>query len=551
MPFELIAYDAWKKATSSTFSLRSKSLKALDEALQSHDKLKSQQTMDAVRVAFATWKAEKGADYTSSTRNRNGAIFQLERMLAAGGADTDAAFGGGPLAFQERALNARLGILYLFGNLEVETSIWPMIAEGLAAVLSNSLNFAGIKADSGGLGDTTANALGIAQGQIQPTATQVKDVVTAAKRSTAKTPMQQPVYVKTAPPVPPRPARPATATTQAKDPTFLMELKAAVTRLWNKVVEFFRARFTGMDVVRHVAVQSQAIIATIVSAVAENAAPFVAAGIDMAKGIVKMADVAHVALSNWWTGRNVVVAPGHPTTVVSSIHCAMKRSGFEGLWQFSKGAANAGVTGASMGAGALVNLFATLFEAIVRLIYRLIESSEISDFLTDAKTHWTARANGDALVKRPAAFARWFADHALTVPTIGILTLNSGICGDKSVYLSMYTQGDTLRGIGLSDDELEAARVAGKSVEFEAALKHFQAGTKMLDDLKGWGADYLMSSGFQFHSTANEAVKPEIGPGFVGPMPQSKFHESLLTLAASHAGNRSQFWRAVMTVANT
>jgi hypothetical protein len=545
MPFELIAYDAWKKATSSTFSLRSTSLKAIDDALHAHDKLKSRQSMDAVRAAFDAWKREKGADYVNSTRNRNGAIYQLERMLAADGADTDAAFGGGPLAFQERALNARLGVLYLFGNLEVETSIWPMIAEGLAGVLSNTLNYAGIKAGSGGLGNEAANALGTAQGYIQPTATQTKDAATAGKLPT-KTPMQQPVYINTPPPLPPRPARGAPV-----DPTLLMKIRQSVTALWNKVVEFFRARFTGMDVVRHIAVQSQAIIGTIVSAVAENAAPFLSAGIDMTKGILKMADVAHASLSNWWTGRHVVVAAGHPTTVVSSIHSAMRRSGFEGLWQFSKGAANAGVSSVTMGAGALVNLFAALFEAIVRIIYRLVESSKISDFLADARTHWAARANGDALAKRPAAFARWFADHALTVPTLGILTLNSGICGDKMVYLSMFTHGDTLRGIGLSDDAAQAAHAAGKDLEFAAALQHFQAGTKMLDDLKGWGADYLMGSGFQFRSTANEAARPEVSDKFIGPQRQSKFHENLLTLAGSHAGNRNQFWRGVMAVANT
>jgi hypothetical protein len=550
MPLELLSYDAWKKATSSTFSVRSASLKVLDEALQTHDRLKSQQTLNAVRAALEGWKQEKGADYASSARNRNGAVDQLERMLAANGADTDAAFGGGPLAFQERALDARLGILYLFGHLEVETSIWPMVAEGVAGVLSNTLNYAGTNVGSGGLGNQTANALGIAQGQIQPTATQVKDIATA-DRQPARTPMQQPVHVKTPPPLPPRPVRGPTP-----DPTLLRRIHESVTALWNRVVEFFRARFTGMDVVRHVSVQSQAIIGTIVSAVAENAAPFVSAGIDMGKGILKMTDVAHVALSQWWTGRHVVVAPGHPASVVSSIHGAMRRSGFEGLWQCSKGAANAGVSSVTMGAGALLNLCAALFEAIVRIVYRLIESSRISEFLTEANAHWRARGTGDALVKRPVAFARWFADHALTVPTIGILTLNSGICGDKMVFLSMFAQGDTLRGIGLSDDEAEAARVAGREVEFAAALKHFQAGTKMLDDLKGWGADYLTSSGFQFRSTANEAEaelrRTRNASGTVTThRAQSRFHEHLLTLASSHAGNRNQFWRGVMAVANS
>jgi hypothetical protein len=550
MPLELISYDAWKKATSSTFAVRSAPLKALDEALQTHEKLKSRQTLNAVRTALEGWKREKGADYASSSRNRGGAVHQLERMLAADGADTDAAFGGGPLAFQERALNARLGILYLFGHLEVETSIWPMIAEGVAGVLSNTLNYAGISTGSGGLGNGTANALGIAQGQIQPTLTQVKDLATADRRP-ARTPMQQPVYVKTAPPLPPRPVKGSPT-----DPTLVMRIRESVTALWTRVVEFFRARFTGMDVLRHIAVQSQAIIGTIVSAVAENAAPFVSAGIDMAKGIVKMADVAHVALSSWWTGRHVVVAPGHPSSVVSSIHGAMRRSGFEGLWQCSKGAANAGVSSVTMGAGALLNLCAALFEAIVRIVYRIIESSKISEFATEANTHWTRRAGGDALVRRPAAFARWFAGHALTVPAIGILTLNSGICGDKMVYLSMYAQGDTLRGVGLSDDAAEAARVAGRDVEFEAALQHFQAGTIMLDDLKGWGADYLMNSGFQFRSTANEAEaelrRTRDASGTVTTSSaRSRFHESLLTLAGSHAGNRSQFWRGVMAVANS
>ena len=110
-------------------------------------------------------------------------------------------------------------------------------------------------------------------------------------------------------------------------------------------------------------------------------------------------------------------------------------------------------------------------------------------------------------MRRPAAFARWFAGHALTVPAIGILTLNSGICGDKMVYLSMYAQGDTLRGVGLSDDAAEAEAELRRTRDASGTVTTFSA--------------------------------------------QSRFHEGLLTLAGSHAGNRSQFWRGVMAVANS
>ena len=102
-------------------------------------------------------------------------------------------------------------------------------------------------------------------------------------------------------------------------------------------------------------------------------------------------------------------------------------------------------------------------------------------FFSEAAEHWRNKDGGGALHRQPFAFARWYRKHVLLAPALAVITLNSGICGDKMVYLSMF-----------KDDQ---------SV---ISTAEFQAGVEHLDGLKVWGAKYLGETGFSFG--ANDAM---------------------------------------------
>ncbi len=121
---------------------------------------------------------------------------------------------------------------------------------------------------------------------------------------------------------------------------------------------------------------------------------------------------------------------------------------------------------------------------------------------------WRGRNAGDALHKRPFEFTHWYRKSALNSPALAILTLNSGICGDKMVYLSMFT--DEGRQISTTD---------------------FQQGARFLDNLKPWGAEYLGNSGYSFRSSSEMVGK-------------------LLTFAGGHADQRNKVWSTVRKIAN-
>ena len=70
------------------------------------------------------------------------------------------------------------------------------------------------------------------------------------------------------------------------------------------------------------------------------------------------------------------------------------------------------------------------------------------------------------------------------MPLIAVLTLNTGICGDKMRYLSMYKAGGV--------DQI--------------STNEFQAGGRFLDNMKPWGAKYLGDAGFKIRSANDPLV---------------------------------------------
>ncbi|KVQ05289.1 hypothetical protein WK00_12785 [Burkholderia ubonensis] len=149
----------------------------------------------------------------------------------------------------------------------------------------------------------------------------------------------------------------------------------------------------------------------------------------------------------------------------------------EGVYDALKGALNLGIQFATQGASSIISAVATILETLVKLIWKIVGIVRIRMFCGQAKEHWEKRFQRDAIHMQPIAFNDWFRRYAIPVPALSVLTLNSGICGDKMHFLSMF----------------KADRTVIAQSEFDAACRY-------VDGLKIWGSNYLKDAGFKFSS---------------------------------------------------
>jgi hypothetical protein len=140
-----------------------------------------------------------------------------------------------------------------------------------------------------------------------------------------------------------------------------------------------------------------------------------------------------------------------------------------------------------------------------------VELIVMRSFFRQARMHWEARLERSALHTRPIAFNSWFKRYALGIPALSVLALNSGICGDKMLFLAMFKDDSSI-----------------------VSQTEFDAGVRYVDSLKVWGTDYLKDSGFAFASG---------DPVVTG----------LLKLATSHSeqtGRAGKAWKATLGFLN-
>jgi hypothetical protein len=218
---------------------------------------------------------------------------------------------------------------------------------------------------------------------------------------------------------------------------------------------------------------------TVCSAVlSATQAGIVSGAIDTAKGAVLTADAVLNRVKAWKSGQNVEFVSGHPTAMVDSILRGMNMSIGEGLWKLLKGAGNIGMAFGTAGAGLIMGIVVAAAEMIAKIIYRLFEVTHMKKFFEKAREHWANRDAADAIHLQPFKFGKFYRKYVLNTPALGVLTLNSGVCGNKMSFLSVF-------------------RDSPDPISSEA----FLAGAKHLDSLKVWGATYLQNAGFNFKSS--------------------------------------------------
>ena len=173
-------------------------------------------------------------------------------------------------------------------------------------------------------------------------------------------------------------------------------------------------------------------------------APFIGAGLDIAKGIANTVDSSITKYREWVQGRDVQLLAGHPGTIVEAIRRAMKLSIGSGVYDIVKGGASLGLQFASQGASTIIDAVVSIMETLAKVIWKIVEIKRIKRFCEQAKGYWDARMQRDALHTRPIAFNGWFKRYAVPIPALSVLALNSGICGDKMHFLAMFKDDENI-----------------------------------------------------------------------------------------------------------
>jgi hypothetical protein len=503
---KFIAYDDWLKGTAITLLPRDAVLKALDEQLQLYERNPTGFRFFEVQAKLDAWKARRGPGdaWKKDPRNSNNLFTRLDQQTRGLG-DTDVALGAQD--FMTPALiNSRLGVLYLFANTSVEDSIFQVVLEGAFDITTAGL---GTAPTSNTAASQASDAL---DGLKKPTGFVAGKVESQIRQRTGKQAGKQTVsaaQLSSAPPANP----PTDSALRRLYEAIRAKIEEAASKLWEmireKIVEIRKdPGGTALDVLPGLI---RKLVNFLCGKLFAAAAPFIGAGLDLAKGIANTIDASITRYREWVAGRDVQILTGHPGTIVEAIRRTMSMSIGEGVYDTLKGAASLGIQIASQGAASIVSAVVSIVETLAKTIWKVVEIVRMKMFFTQAHTHWEARFQRDALHMQPIAFNAWFKRYAVPIPALSVLALNSGICGDKMHFLSMFKDNGAV---------IEQAE--------------FAAGCRYVDGLKVWGSGYLKDAGFGFSS-------------------EDKVVQGLLKLARNHTEEKStgaKVWQATLGFLN-
>jgi hypothetical protein len=470
MPAPLISAAEWSRRTS-VIGFRSDEMKAIEEALRWYEQNPSQHHREVVQERLDAWKKKEGPNWIRSRRNKDGVVTQLTSMLAQG--TTDHEIHTVPTGLLENTVNARLGVLYLFKSLKVDGEYFSVVLDGGLSVGSGIIEFAGAKISDGGLGNHDVSTF---KPYYKPSTVVAKDLITASVKGVHDTHVDPNAH------------------------SVFEKIQHWLHDFAEKVINTLRKKFGSVNFIREFAFSLVKLGGTLILKALNHAALTTAfgSGVEMAQGVLKTGEAIYTRFKSWYMSRDVELSFGHPSTVVSSIHRAMTMSIFEGLYKTIKGASSIALAGLTAGASLIINLVVAITEMIIKLIWRKVEVCKMEKCFAEANELWDRRGDRDAPQKQPLTFATWYNDHVLNLPSLAILTLNSGICGDKLTWLSLY---DSDRDIANETPEATVARFQSK----------YNAGVEFLDSLKVWGDKYLSSAGYKFSSS--EAFVNNLLPG--------------------------------------
>lgn len=454
LPFD---QPTWRKDTKVTASIADpagkKKFDALDKAVVAYLAAPSSVAFAALRHALLEWtghmdgRGGAGA-WRKSEHNRMLAVSALYAVVEGKG-DSDNATGM-PDFMSEGMINARLGILYLFGNLTCDEGKYRIVTHGL-------LDFSG--KDSGGLAKAARRAVEAAECLAPfppgvPERSALREQVSRALRKVGDS-ITQGVFSQMA------------VDGDADD------VGGGVEAIWNVIPG-------GL----------QLVCDQIAERVVQRTVPFAVNTVALGTGLAHAIKAGAERFGVHCRKKDVALLPGVPTTIVDGIKRGMNLALVDDVYGVLRSGGSltlAGLTGVL--AGTVVDVAFSAIEALVAFARRVYDLHRMRLFTDEARAMWARRGQPGSLHLQPYAFNRWYRRTAMRVPAIPVLTLTSGVCGDKMRMLCLF------------------------SAEGEVVTqKHLDAGVAYIDKLKEWGAGYLGECGYLFTSP-DPLVRALIEPG--------------------------------------
>jgi hypothetical protein len=503
MPFDRVLPQHWRSRTAIWSRSRGTTLRQIDEAYEEWYRFNSLENARTLWTLLEAYLVAHGGHWSKIDRNvaSKGLMASLHQYLASLIRGVPE-----PTRFDTAAAHARLGVLYLFANTNVEAQHLTVCLEGAlkvtgasAPLISNSWAQTGVTAGTalGGIGHK------VAQSQYTGDGNNILASVSTRTRSSA-----QVSRAPTPPPPPPRPAVmlmgppgmvPISLVVSDADALFGGPL-ASVWHGLGSLASWVEEQFRGVyEWCRSMILRNQRatmrtisqIISAAVKYVLKAAVPFIGGALDLKDGIMQVISAAKQRIEVFLLREKFAIQPGHPEVLANSIESAMNSAMATGLWNAMKGAAKLGLTFVSAGASVIADVVLAALEFIIKSVMRLFEAEDMQDQFALAKLHYGAcreqdpddpkrvRPKAGSLVTNVGEFTKFYQTMCDASPCIPILTLNSSICGSLMDLIKLF-------------DDTTAKTVVSQA-SFTAGAEYFQA-------LKTFGTQYLQKSGFRFTS---------------------------------------------------
>jgi len=476
--FNIPEYKAWIESTKlSAVHRRSSKMKDLDKAIKDFGLKKG--TAAKIKEKLKIWQDSKGvgAAWKQSSRNKRQAITKLDEALNGISRPGD--------QYNKDLAHTRLGVIYLLGNMHVNTNYVNLGLDGLSSLAGSIL---------GSVGDNNTTDPRLIANQSDAVVSKVKSasygltfakkpgmVITNAIESsahTAKVNTNDSGYKR--------------IVSWLKDfiRKLCLQLRSSVIK---KKCRYGAEEFDWNLIIS----AAKNLIITAAKAIWKDVAPLIGQGVDLFKGLVNASDAVVKLVGNWWKGINVSVLNGHPSAITKSLKDAMKGSVKGGLYAIMKSSIAISIQVLLPAAGSLANtiisIVTNVFETIYNFVIRNKNIASMRALFAQAKAYWQEYEDKKSLPdasrplffhEKPAEFGQWYREAALYTPEIAALTLNSGICGDAMHFLNMFEKD-------------------GSAIDIDK----FAKGVSYRNSLKNYSASFLRGSPFIFHSDKDQVSR--------------------------------------------
>lgn len=227
-----------------------------------------------------------------------------------------------------------------------------------------------------------------------------------------------------------------------------------------------------------------------------SAAPFEGAGATFVSGLVKAGTAFVEKVSTWVSSKSVAINYGHPETIVKAIEWGITRSMLDGIYDLARSSLSASLNAASFGGAAIVDGIAGVIDAAVKILWRVYESTVITDFCSRAQQIWKSRGTKNDAIRRQAKFLKWFRPAVEQVPVLAAVTVGSGIAGDKMRFLNMFTDQKaiiTQSQFAVGCDYLEQVKRSASRMILQSEID-FTSGDKNIEGLITLAKSYNSNS---------------------------------------------------------